>query len=456
MSLSGTACAIPTASIEQMFHSVKQVLYATRNRVLHLRMVTADACSTPLARKLRFPREKARFFDLRDARRHSTAADSLEDARLWSIIGYNRGRPRREEAAVETRILGRTGLEVGVIGLGTEHLINTRQNMDAVLDLAVPAGVSYIDLVFNDPVDDHATYWDAIGPALRRHRERLVLCLHWGFVYHEPVDRCQRCFDQALDQLGNGFAEVAMLTMVDSESLWQNWARQGIERLDRYRRDGRIGFIGMSNHNPAVARTAVQSGLIDVLMFPVNLYEHPEDPARAALLETCAEHQVGVVAMKPYRGGRLLTTEGRPTGITPAQCLHYVLSQPVSTAVPGARDADQVRRTLGYLEASTAERQFAPLHDELTERLRGQCVGCLHCLPCPQEIDIPGVITNLEYVEFYSGSHWSEEFNREVYARRPAKASDCIECEECLERCPFGVDIIGKMRRAAEVMEGLS
>jgi predicted aldo/keto reductase-like oxidoreductase len=80
-------------------------------------------------------------------------------------------------------------------------------------------------------------------------------------------------------------------------------------------------------------------------------------------------------------------------------------------------------------------------------------VGCLHCLPCPQEIDIPGVITNLEYVEFYSGSRWSEQFNREVYARRPAKASDCIECEVCLERCPFGVDIIGKMRRAVEVFE---
>jgi predicted aldo/keto reductase-like oxidoreductase len=99
-----------------------------------------------------------------------------------------------------------------------------------------------------------------------------VLCLHWGFVFHEPVDHCQRCFDEALDRLGNGYAEIAMLSMVDSESLWQNWALQGIDRLDRYRREGRVGFIGISNHNPAVARKAVESGLIDVLMFPVNLY----------------------------------------------------------------------------------------------------------------------------------------------------------------------------------------
>ena len=54
---------------------------------------------------------------------------------------------------METRTLGRTGLEVGVIGLGTEHLHTTRQNMDAVLDLAVSAGVNYIDVLYNDPLD---------------------------------------------------------------------------------------------------------------------------------------------------------------------------------------------------------------------------------------------------------------------------------------------------------------
>jgi aryl-alcohol dehydrogenase-like predicted oxidoreductase len=195
-----------------------------------------------------------------------------------------------------TRILGRTGLEVGVVGLGTEHLAFNRENMDAVLDLAVPAGVNYIDLVYNDPLDAHADYWQAIGPAVRRHRERLALSLHWGFVYHEPLDRCQRCFDQALDRLGNGYAEIAMLTMVDSESLWENWAMQGIERLDRYRRDGRIGSIGLSNHNVDVARTAVESGLIDVLLFPVNLYQHHGDSARAALLANLPSHQVAATA----------------------------------------------------------------------------------------------------------------------------------------------------------------
>ena len=90
---------------------------------------------------------------------------------------------------METKNLVRTGIEGGVVGLGTEHLTVDRENMDAVLDLAVPAGVNYIDLVFNDPLDTHADYRQPIGPAVRHHREHLVLCLHWGFVYHEPIDR---------------------------------------------------------------------------------------------------------------------------------------------------------------------------------------------------------------------------------------------------------------------------
>ncbi len=114
-----------------------------------------------------------------------------------------------------------------------------------------------------------------------------------------------------------------------------------------------------------------------------------------------------------------------------------------------------MRQALDYLEASDDEKQYAPLHDELTSLLRGQCVQCKHCLPCPQGISIAKVIWCLDYVEFYGHGvlHDEHEFNRKRYSAFPVKASDCTECAVCVERCPFEVDIIGKMRRAVEVLE---
>jgi hypothetical protein len=90
---------------------------------------------------------------------------------------------------METRTLGKTGIEVGVTGLGTEHLSTTRENRDAMLDPTVPADADYIDLVYNSLTDAHAAYGDTLSLAVHRQREGLVFCLHWGFVCHEPVDR---------------------------------------------------------------------------------------------------------------------------------------------------------------------------------------------------------------------------------------------------------------------------
>ncbi len=353
---------------------------------------------------------------------------------------------------METRTLGRTGIRAGVIGLGTEHLLADREHLEALLEMAIAAGLNYLDL-FSDPssggIDE---YIQVVGPAVSRHRQRLALCIHWGLA-NEPIEQCQAGFEQGLKRLGGGYAEIGMITMVDSQDMWAGYAQQSIERLRSYQRDGQVGFIGMSSHSVETALTAVQSGLIDVLMFPVNLYQHSGDPGRAALLEACAAQQVGVVAMKPYHGGRLLKREGQPTGITPVQCLHYVLSQPVSTIAVGARDIGEMSAALGYVQASDEEKRYPNLEDELKVYLHGLCVDCKHCLPCPQEIDMPWVINLLEYVEFYGGSPVFTQRNFESYAALPVKASECSECEVCLERCPYEVDIIGKMRRAVEVFE---
>jgi uncharacterized protein len=352
----------------------------------------------------------------------------------------------KEALRMEYRKLGRTGPDVSALGLGTEHIARERATMDAVLSAAVEAGVNYVDLVFADPAGRDASYFEAISPALRAHRDRLVLAAHWGDCVTYEVDVSQRQFEQVLGLLGNGRTEVALLTMVDDEAIWRNWALPSIERLRSYQADGRVGFIGISSHIPGVALQAVNSGLLDVLMFSANMLERGEE--NQALYRACAERGVALVAMKVFHGGTLLAVRGQPTGITPAQCLAYTLAQPVATTVPGPKDLAEWQAIIAGYTAGAAGLDYAPVLAGLRHYFDGQCVYCHHCEPCPQGIDIGWVIWHVD--QAWTGV---TPALRDGYNQFPVKASACNECGVCLSRCPYAVDIFARMRRAVELFE---
>lgn len=350
---------------------------------------------------------------------------------------------------MEYRKLGRTGLDVSAIGLGTEHLEQSRQTMETVVGTAIDAGVNYIDLLYIDPTGNDADFWNNLGPAVSRYRDGLVLAVHWGTHDHN-MDESQRCFEDVLSQMGNGYAEVAIIQVIDSKRQWDGWGQKSAEHLLRCKEQGRIGHIGMSGHVTSTAIKAVNSGLIDVLMFPINLVEH-DDEEISPLYRACVDNDVGLVAMKPYKGGTLFSADGKPSGITPAQCLAYVLSLPVSTAVPGPKNVGELRTTLHYLEATDKEKDFSSVITNIHNYLSGQCVYCHHCLPCPQGVEIGWVIWYVD--QAVSGV---TEGLLKGYSSFKVKASECTECGVCVERCPFEVGITAKMREAVEIFEGSS
>jgi predicted aldo/keto reductase-like oxidoreductase len=159
--------------------------------------------------------------------------------------------------------------------------------------------------------------------------------------------------------------------------------------------------------------------------------------------------------MKPYAGGTLFVKAGRPSGITPVQCLAYTLSQPVSAAVTGVKNSDELQAALHYWGADDEEKDYssiiANIHHYLGDRsiYLGQCVYCNHCLPCPQDIAIGEIIRIVNLVEATDIKEALAE-----YASLQVKASDCIECGICVELCPFDVDIIAKLHRAVALFEG--
>ena len=140
----------------------------------------------------------------------------------------------------------------------------------------------------------------------------------------------------------------------------------------------------------------------------------------------------------------------KSAAITPVQCLSYVLGREgVSTVVPGCANVEHLEAELDWLDASEEQKNFSTPLADFDEYRTGQCVFCNHCLPCPSEIDVGLTLRLLQKVLRES----TPEIRAE-YGAMPSKASDCIQCGDCMERCAFGVDVISHMERADAVFEG--
>ncbi len=356
---------------------------------------------------------------------------------------------------MQTRTLGRTGLEVGVIGLGTEYLVG--QPGDTVVSVvheAIDQGVNYIDVLFA-----YTEYLDNMGAALKGKRDQVFITGHLGSAETDgqyrrtrDVAECEDLFHDVLSRVGTDYVDVVFLQNCDEEDDYKQVMGSGglLELARRFQREGKALFIGFSGHQPPVSLKASQSGEIDVLMHSISI-QGDATPGRKDLFHECAARDVGLVAMKPFAGGGLLQETGKKS-VTPIQCLNYTLSQPgVCTVVPGLSNVKELRQALAYLDASDEEKDFSSVLTEFHEVEEGTCVYCNHCLPCPVGINVGETIRAVATAE-----RGGLEAARSAYAALPVKASECIECEECVERCPFSVDIISRLHQARDVFEAMT
>ncbi len=301
-------------------------------------------------------------------------------------------------------MLGRTGLRVGVIGLGTEYLFPaSRETIGAVVREALENGVNYFDILGPMP-----GYRDSLGEAFkevfRTGRDRVVIAGHLGcevgangqYSATRDPEKAERVFEDLLRRLGTDYVDIINIATIDGEKLFSEKIVNpgGLADLaDRLRRLGKARFVGMSGHTLQTHLAAVKSGRFDSLMYPVNL--GPPREEQEQLGKACLEAGVGLVGMKPYKGGEFFQPPYSGF-LTPVLALSYALSRPgVAVTVPGAASVAQLRDALAYGKASPAEKDFSGVLADFDSRLAGTCTYCARCLPCAEKVPIDDVMRAL-------------------------------------------------------------
>lgn len=378
------------------------------------------------------------------------------------------------------RVLGRTGIKVSEIGMGCEGFLGkSYEQVKELVDKMEEGGVNCIDLYAPNP-----EFRSNLGKALRGRREKFVLQAHLCTIWKKgqykrtrDLDEIKEGFTDQLKRLETDYVEIGMIHYVDSLSDWEEVKNsEVIQYAFELKKEKVIHSIGLSSHNPIVALEAVNSGLIDVLMFSVNpcydllpgdenvetlwngkSYEKPlvnMDPDRQALYERCQTLGVGITVMKAFGGGDLLRADLSPAGkeMTPNQCIHYALTRPaVASVMSGARSMQDLELSIAYENATEEEKDYASAFAAMPHiSWEGHCMYCGHCAPCPQGIDVAAVT---KFLNLAIARGEVPETVREHYALLEHKASECISCGACEARCPFGVSIIDNMKQAANVLE---
>ncbi len=378
------------------------------------------------------------------------------------------------------RRLGKTELMVSEIGLGAEWL--ERHNYEeckAIIDRAGELGINILDCWMCEP-----NVRTNIGKALAGQRDRWFIQGHIGstwqdgqYVRTRDVERCREAFEDLLRRLQTDYIDLGMIHFIDQDSDWDA-AMHGpyIEYVRELKANKKIRHIGMSTHNPAMAKKAVESGIVEMLLFSINPafdllpptdnldnyfadnYQEEWsgiDPARTELYMLCEQHDVGLTVMKPYAGGRLFDEKRSPFGValTPVQCIHYCLTRPAVAAVMAGYDTpEHVEQAVAYETATDKEKDYATVLANAPYHTfgQGECTYCGHCKPCPVHIDIAMVN------KYYDLASMQPEVPATVKAHYLAlehHAKECIECHGCETRCPFGVNIAERMKKTAELFK---
>ena len=378
------------------------------------------------------------------------------------------------------RELGKTGLIVSEIGLGGEWLErHTTEECKEVIDCCEAQGINILDCWMSEP-----NVRSNIGKAIAGKREKWIIQGHIGstwqngqYVRTRDMDKVKPAFEDLLTRLQTDYIDLGMIHFVDKEEDW-DLAFNGpfIDYVKELKEKGTIRHIGMSTHNPAMAKKAAESGIVEMILFSVNpafdmvppnenldnyfaFDAYGEalggiDPQRAEVYQVCEQNGVGITVMKGYAGGRLFKAETSPFGValTPVQCLHYALTRPaVCSVMVGYDTPEQVMEAVAYETATAEEKDYATvLAGAPRHAYTGQCTYCGHCKPCPVDIDIAMVN------KYYDLATMQPEVPQSVldhYRQLKVTAKDCIGCHSCESRCPFGVQIAERMVKTAELLD---
>jgi uncharacterized protein len=240
--------------------------------------------------------------------------------------------------------------------------------------------------------------------------------------------------EESLRRLRTDYVDIFHLHAVSTQDKMAAVMGPGgaYEGMQEGMRSGKIRFPAFSSNSLPVAAQMIRTGVFDVVQVPFNFVDFQ---AAEEVIPLARQADMGIIAMKPLGGGLLEDAQ---------LCFRFLRQHQGIVPDPGIERLSQLQEILGVMEDA------GPLSAEEDRRIREYrlrlgsqwCHRCDYCQPCPQNIPISMVL-----VARSLAMRMPMERVKSFVESPFAAAENCEECRQCVERCPYQLQIPVLLKR---------
>lgn len=327
---------------------------------------------------------------------------------------------------MEYKRLGKTDLRVSRFGFGAVQICRIPE-ADAVglVREAVDRGINLIDTAHGYPDSE-----EILGKALKGIRDKVIIT---SKSFETSKDTFLNDLETSLKRLGTDYIDIFLFHDASRDKKLDELINNGVvEALIKERVKGKIGFIGFSCHNPDIIERYYSIADFSTLMMPVNFVSTEFVEGN---YDKLVKEDIGIMGMKPLGGGRI--EDARVS-------LKYINQFEKVIPIIGMQSIEEFEENLKLINIKEPiDENDRKIMQEIKEELGDKfCRGCGYCLPCEQDINIP----EINYLKVFFKQFSFDEVVKPERTRVVEKVDDCIECGECIERCPYNLDIINMIK----------
>ena len=367
------------------------------------------------------------------------------------------------------------GNKISILGYGCMRFtqnsgkINMEKAEKEIME-AYNSGVNYYDTAYIYPGSEVA-----LGEILEKNqiRDKVNIATKLPHYLIKKSDSIEKYFSEQLKRLRTDYIDYYLMHMLTDIKTWNKLKDLGIvEWLKEKKESGAIRQVGFSYHgNSEMFCELIDAYDWDFCQIQYNYIDENSQAGREGL-KYAASKNIPVVIMEPLRGGRLVNNlpkeaikifEDYEIKRSPAEwAFRWLWNQPEVTCIlSGMNSIEMVKenvKTASEVQVNEfTEKEFELIGNvakAINSKMKVPCTGCRYCMPCPQNVDIPG--TFAAYNRKYSGEKWNafrEYFMCTALRKDSSAASNCIECGRCEMHCPQHIEIRKELKNAKKELE---